>query len=75
MAAMKIETAEFMLGAASLTQLPRGGLPEIALGGRSNVGKSTMLNRLTGRGILSGDCAILSPIPIAVSKRLTSMKP
>ena len=49
MAAMRIETAEFMLGAASLTQLPREGLPEIALGGRSNVGKSSMLNKLTGR--------------------------
>jgi GTP-binding protein len=46
---MKIETAEFMLGAAHLSQLPREGLPEIALGGRSNVGKSSMLNRLTGR--------------------------
>lgn len=49
MAALRIETAEFMLGAASLTQLPREGLPEIALGGRSNVGKSSMLNKITGR--------------------------
>lgn len=46
---MRIETAEFMLGAASLTQLPHDGLPEIALGGRSNVGKSSLLNKLTGR--------------------------
>jgi GTP-binding protein len=46
---MKIENAEFMLGAASLTQLPREGLPEVALAGRSNVGKSSMLNKLTGR--------------------------
>ena len=49
MASNRIESAEFMLGAASLTQLPREGLPEIALGGRSNVGKSSMLNKLTGR--------------------------
>ena len=49
MATQRIETAEFMLGAASLTQLPRQGLPEIAFGGRSNVGKSSMLNKLTGR--------------------------
>ena len=46
---MKIQTAEFMLGVANLAQLPHEGLPEIALGGRSNVGKSAMLNKLTGR--------------------------
>jgi len=49
MATQRIETAEFLLGAASLAQLPREGLPEIALGGRSNVGKSSMLNKLSGR--------------------------
>ena len=46
---MKIQTAEFMLGAARLDQLPCQGLPEIALAGRSNVGKSSLLNRLTGQ--------------------------
>jgi GTP-binding protein len=47
--ALKVKTAEFIVGAASLRQLPRDGLLEIALAGRSNVGKSSLLNRLTER--------------------------
>jgi len=46
---VRVKSAEFIVGAVSLGQLPRGGLPEIALAGRSNVGKSSLLNRLTDR--------------------------
>jgi len=45
----KQREAEFIVGAADLDQLPREGLPEIALAGRSNVGKSSLLNQLTAR--------------------------
>ncbi|MBM9602950.1 ribosome biogenesis GTP-binding protein YihA/YsxC [Desulfopila inferna] len=40
---------EFLLSAHSLTQLPPPDLPEFAFAGRSNVGKSSLLNRLFGR--------------------------
>lgn len=38
--------AEFVLSAASPKQFPTDGLPELALVGRSNVGKSSLINRL-----------------------------
>ncbi len=38
---------EFMLGVAKLEQLPLSNLPEIAFAGRSNVGKSSIINALT----------------------------
>ena len=41
--------AEFLLSAALPAQFPAETLPEVAFLGRSNVGKSTLLNCLTGR--------------------------
>ncbi|MBT5242297.1 MAG: YihA family ribosome biogenesis GTP-binding protein [Rhodospirillaceae bacterium] len=43
----------FILGAAALTQVPDSDLPEIAFAGRSNVGKSSLVNGLTGRKTLA----------------------
>ncbi|WP_300379937.1 ribosome biogenesis GTP-binding protein YihA/YsxC [Henriciella sp.] len=40
---------DFVLGAAALTQLPDADRPEIAFAGRSNVGKSSLINGLLNR--------------------------
>jgi len=48
-APVKVLTADFVTSAPGLPGSPREGLPEIAFLGRSNVGKSTLINKLTGR--------------------------
>jgi len=46
---VKVISAALETSAASAAGFPREGLPEIAFLGRSNVGKSSLLNRLAGR--------------------------
>jgi GTP-binding protein len=46
---MRINRAEFVTSAAKLSQVPRPELPEVAFAGRSNVGKSSLINVLVMR--------------------------
>ena len=41
--------SSFVMGAAEIEQLPDTSLPEVTFAGRSNVGKSTLINAVVGR--------------------------
>ncbi|MFN8324515.1 ribosome biogenesis GTP-binding protein YihA/YsxC [Flavobacterium sp.] len=45
---MKINTAEFIISNSDVSKCPKEPLPEYAFIGRSNVGKSSLINMLTG---------------------------
>lgn len=47
------QACNFFYAAQRIDQLPEPGLPEVAFAGRSNVGKSSLINALTGRKSLA----------------------
>ena len=46
---MKIKTSDYAVSAVKASQYPKNELPEIALAGRSNVGKSSLINTFLNR--------------------------
>ena len=46
---MNLHNVEFLISAARNTDFPKTRLPEIAFAGKSNVGKSSVINRLLNR--------------------------
>ncbi len=50
---MKINKAQFVISNTDINLCPKDGLPEYAFIGRSNVGKSSLINMITGRNKLA----------------------
>ena len=46
---MRVKSASFVVSKAKVSDCPKSSLPEFAFIGRSNVGKSSLINMLTGR--------------------------
>jgi GTP-binding protein len=51
---LKITSAEFLRSVGDPAQVPRDGKPQVAFAGRSNVGKSALINYLLNRKGLAG---------------------
>ena len=47
------QSCGFLAGVATMEQMPAFEMPEVAFAGRSNVGKSSLLNQLVGRKALA----------------------
>ena len=56
---LEIKTAEFVTSMAEYGKFPGKGLPQIAVAGKSNVGKSTLINKLCRRNKLARTSATL----------------
>jgi len=50
---MKVNTAEFIISNSDVTRCPKANMPEYAFIGRSNVGKSSLINMLTNHKSLA----------------------
>ncbi len=77
---VRVKKAEFVKSSTNMAQCPKSKLPEFAVIGRSNVGKSSLINMLTGQAALAkvsktpGSCSTCSqphPVLLLVWKSVT----
>ena len=68
---MKIKTSQLEAVAVKRSQYPEDNMKEIAFAGRSNVGKSSLLNLITGRKALARVEQSTSIISTGISELLT----
>lgn len=67
---MNFNTAQFETAAGTAKQLPPSTMPEIVFSGRSNVGKSSLINKLVNRKALARVSATPGkPAPLIFSCR------
>ena len=71
---MNVHSAVFEMAAGISSQLPASGLPEVAFSGRSNVGKSSLINRLVNRKNLARTSATPGKTATINFYRLDSMR-
>lgn len=71
---MNVHSAAFEMAAGTSAQLPASGLPEVAFSGRSNVGKSSLINRLVNRKALARTSATPGKTATINFYRLDSMR-
>lgn len=71
---MNVHSAVFEMAAGISSQLPPSTLPEVAFSGRSNVGKSSLINRLVNRKALARTSATPGKTATINFYRLDSMR-
>ncbi len=71
---MNLHSAAFEMAAGISSQLPSSTLPEVAFSGRSNVGKSSLINRLVNRKALARTSATPGKTATINFYRLDSMR-
>ena len=62
-----MKSIDFVKGAVSMATLPDLACPEAAFIGRSNVGKSSLINMLANRKVKGDSLALPLTLPLAVA--------